>query len=572
MNLNPVELHRALSALDVRYDPAERMLREPFSSPGYHTAYRGDFTHPTRSAIEYAQLLFDSEQDDRLPTALAVLDRILTLQDTDPSHKTYGIWSWFLEEPLERMSPPDWNWADFIGTHLIQIAREHRSRIPEDLAKALDAGCLHAARSIMRRDVGPGYTNIALMGTHVTYTVGEFCHDEEILQYARQRLEKVYEFHREQGAFSEYNSPTYTALAVKILARMLRDFTDPQALLRVQYLYDIAWSDVAAHYHPPTGQWAGPHSRCYSTLLGLGGRAFFQRATGGKVRFCEDADLPPDAEAHRLRWPCPERFVPQLLSVSEPRRLSQVYHKGDAPVIGRTYMDGQVALGAVNRGTFWNQQRALVAYWGTAEAPQALQVRLLHDGYDFSSGRLFTRLAGPCVLAIASFATDQGDTHPSLDPVKDGTIEAEDLRLRFELQNLPEGTEVPAEFVPGKPVFVQAGNATVSLQIAGAQFGDATPTLEMSRQDNSLWLDVVLYRGARQAIDLKTLGRAFVVFGLTVKGSGDDAGVAQVTCEVEGDRVKAGWSTPEGDLTLSALAQPGPGREVIPAARGIDEA
>ena len=64
------------------------------------------------------------------------------------------------------MSPPDWNWADFCGTRLIEIAMSHRDRLPEELARRLDAGIKHACRSIMRRDVKPGYTNISLMGTH----------------------------------------------------------------------------------------------------------------------------------------------------------------------------------------------------------------------------------------------------------------------------------------------------------------------------------------------------------------------------------------------------------------------
>ena len=41
-------------------------------------------------------------------TCSKIIGKVLSLQDTDPSSKTYGIWPWLLEEPLEQMSPPDW--------------------------------------------------------------------------------------------------------------------------------------------------------------------------------------------------------------------------------------------------------------------------------------------------------------------------------------------------------------------------------------------------------------------------------------------------------------------------------
>lgn len=27
------------------------------------------------------------------------------------------------------------------------------------------------------------------------------------------------------------------------------------------------WEEMATHFHPPTLQWAGPHSRIYSSLM-----------------------------------------------------------------------------------------------------------------------------------------------------------------------------------------------------------------------------------------------------------------------------------------------------------------
>ena len=43
------------------------------------------------------------------------------------------------------------------------------------------------------------------------------------------------------------------------------------------------------------------------------------------------------------------------------------------------------------------------------------------DGYDYSSASICTVQDGPNVLAAVTFATDRGDTHISLDRIKDGT-------------------------------------------------------------------------------------------------------------------------------------------------------
>ena len=62
------------------------------------------------------------------------------------------------------MSVPDWNWADFCGTQLLQVAIDHKDRLPADLQQQVKDSILYAGRAIKRRNVGPGYTNIAVMG------------------------------------------------------------------------------------------------------------------------------------------------------------------------------------------------------------------------------------------------------------------------------------------------------------------------------------------------------------------------------------------------------------------------
>ncbi len=64
---------KALSKQDDRYDPAEKMIRRPFSSPGYHTTLKGGYIHPPRDSLNYAVALLDSGEPDRLKRAQDIL-------------------------------------------------------------------------------------------------------------------------------------------------------------------------------------------------------------------------------------------------------------------------------------------------------------------------------------------------------------------------------------------------------------------------------------------------------------------------------------------------------------------
>ena len=560
------ELLAALAPLDARYNPTQRMLREPFHSPGYHTTLSGGYVHPTRSALSYAVALLDSGEPWRRERAVNILDRVMALQDQDPASRTYGIWSWFLEEPLTKMSPPDWNWADFNGTQLLQVAMDHRDRLPTDLAQRLDESIHHAARSIQRRDVGPGYTNIAIMGTYVTYVAAEFYGLLDLLDYARMRLKRFYDFTLEQDGFTEFNSPTYTVVALRLLSLMRMHIREASAQRMIGELHDIGWRDVARHFHVPTAQWAGPHSRCYATFLRPETLAFIQRACQGAVDFFPPGELPPSAEAARLRLDCPERYRSAFVALDGPREVAQTFIKSgtslraidighSAPVMGVTRLEPSFALGSANRMCFWNQHRPLVAYWGTRAWPQALQVRFLHDGYDYSSAQVFCVQSGGCVLAGVNLATDYGDTHISLDKVQDATIRARDLRLRCEFLNMPEGWQ-PGAWKVGQVAHLDLGAAQMDLCVPYATFGGWPIRAEVGREGSSVYLDVVLYQGEERAVNFAELGEAGLVLALSLRASDTTAPAMDVRCETAAGRLRATW--PQAALSFEMYLEPGP--------------
>ena len=533
-------LDRALALSHAQYDPVEHMLRRPFSSPGYHTTLTGGFVHPTRDSLAYAVGLLDTGRAADLERAVAIIGRVVALQDTDPAGKTYGIWSWFLEEPLAKMSPPDFNWADFNGVSLLQIARDHRARLPADLARAVDDSILCACRAIKKRNVGPSYTNIAVMGTYVTLVAGELYDLPEFKAYGLERLRRFYDYTIANGAFEEYNSPTYTIVALSELSRLQAHVRSPEARPMIDTLVHRAWEEIATHFHSPTRQWAGPHSRAYASLNRPATLAVIQRGTGGRVDLGADD---PDREELRLPLACPPDLAPLFGPLNEPRTVTETFIMRTATV-GTTYLHPKFALGSVSRGDLWNQRRPLLLYFGTAARPGYVQLRFLKNNYDFSSAIFTGAQHEGFAVGTVHLITDGGDTHISLDKVKAGKIRAHDLRLRFEIGGpAAEQARVTASGL-------STPDLNVSVIFARARFDGRDAQITVGGDKTTQWLDAVFYTGPEREFDLAALDEAFTAFTLSV-----GAPVAPV---IKLDHGRANVTA--ANLAVSAPLKPAPSR------------
>jgi hypothetical protein len=182
-------LQTLLDENDQQYDADAQMLMTDFRSPGYHTRITsGTAVHPTRESLIYALALLQRNAAGDTDRAVAIIRKVISLQDTDSASKTYGVWPWLLEEPLAEMESPDLNWADFCGSQIAHILMEHPAKLPDDFQESMRASLRHAVRAIRRRNVKPGYTNIAVLGGSVCVVAGELFGDADLLAYGRRRL------------------------------------------------------------------------------------------------------------------------------------------------------------------------------------------------------------------------------------------------------------------------------------------------------------------------------------------------------------------------------------------------
>ena len=510
---------------DKNYDPIAKMLvSSADGGPGYHTTITSGSVHGTRASLTYAVGLLETGEGWRAQRAKDILQSVLPLQDQNPSSSTYGLWPWYLEEPLSKMSPPDFNWADFCGTQLLMAWLEHRERLGRELAGEVRESVIHAARSIQRRNVSPSYTNIAIMGTFVTLAAGQEFQLADVRAYARERLRALYAHITQQGSFSEYNSPTYSLIAIQELSRILRFIRDGRDTELVAGLHELAWKHVATHFHPPTQQWAGPHSRCYDTDVRKrpSTLAFIQAGTGGASGFALGDPLPLNLEAAQVPLECPHRLARLFSKLERARQVTETFVKASPgkngakqAVIGTTWLHPKVTVGSVNRGDLWTQRRPLLAYWGTPDQTTFLRLRFLKDGADFASALIFTAQKESNVLSTVVLATDHGDKHPVLDPIKNGKITAKDLRLRLEFGgDLRDLVAKTIDEKGQKIVQFMDRNVRFLLRPMAGKFDGAPVKWDQPELKAIGHIDAVFYAGDSKTIDLSVVKEAFVSFAL----------------------------------------------------------
>lgn len=560
MSKSDLDRLRALvTEWDQEYDPDVRLIRKPFRSPGYHTTLKGaEFTHPTRESVAYALALLDTELVGNVERAHEVIGQVLSLQDRDRTRPTYGIWPWFYEEPLERMSPPDWNWADFCGKQLVLIVCRHLRRLPAVLAEQVRQAVFAACDAIMKRNVGPEYTNIAIMGAFVTLIAGERYDHESFRAYGLQRLRTFRDFTRNLGTFQEFNSPTYSPIAITELSCVLSNARTPEAAAMAEELLDIAWEMAALHFHPGTKQWGGPHSRTYRTLLGPETLSFLDEALGGGSGLIDAERKRYSFDYYRTGIHCPERFRPLFTGERRGSELRQPITAGSAAgkrVWATTAADEVGTLGTFDREVMWNQRRNWLAYVRTERGPVCIALRFLHDGYDYSSAVFTSAQQAFDTLFTVTFCTDGGDTHIGLDRI-DGAIEAEDLRLRFEIGGAADG--VIASASGDRAEAVLGGDVRLDVALLHAAFEGEAPRWETGSGEGSegafRYIDYVLYTGKRKRIDFRQLTEATLIFASRLGRGWTEAD--RLATKVSDGTASAQFDTADARLAVTVSLRP----------------
>lgn len=509
-------LKALLQKQEKSFDANENMIVTKVNGYQYHTdAISGDYHH-VRTSFQYALALLNTGEKNLRTRAFAVIAKTLSIQDTLTSSKTCGVWPYYLEEPLQtKKSPPDFNMADFNAVTLIEICINHAAIIPDKLYQQLQHAILLASNSITKRNVSLGYTNIALMDTYVTYMAGYLLNNANLINYGTNKLNEFYKYTLEKNGFTEYNSPNYSITAMEELNRMQLYFVNEVDRKKVDSLYHLCWQILARHYHIPSGQWTGPHSRSYNSIVGKSFYNLLAEASNGKIGK-EDSSLYGYTTFRRYKHVMPKDVMHYFTEPDYPRTEIDLFEPDTPQIKGTSYLTSNYALSSINHASMWNQRRPLIAYWGTKEHPQYLQVRFLHDNYDFSSASISSVQEENKVLAAINLVNGLGDKHISIDRIIDGKFIASDLRLRFEFGNTQFSKNFELPTLYNVPFSVQTNQLTFKINLFEANFNNQIGYWEKGTDGKNSWVDFVFYAGETKKFNLNFIDKFISVFTLSV--------------------------------------------------------
>lgn len=521
----PSLLPAYLADFDAMFDSAFGMTQRPWKGPGYHSQILpGSLVHETRESLNYALALVIEGSPASLQRAESILARVLPLQDLDSSSATYGVWPWLAEEPLQEMRPPDWNWADFCGACLAHLLSLHADRLTASTRAAAEQGLRAAAYSIFRRNVGPDYTNIAFKGGVVVAIAGEYFSDETLRTYALQRLTRFTRHVRENGGFTEYNSPIYSMVVLNEAERGLQLVRDDALRAPIHETWTACWKEITDFLHLQTGQRCGPQSRTYVDIMHRHFSLVLQ-ARLGLSWFIPPAALRSLGSPVFLSTPvpCPREFRDNLLaSDTAPveARHPFIRARGSIPSrVGTVWRSGDACLGSVNFDTFWNQRRPILGYWRVGNGLAIFRVSVRHKKHDFCSGAVRSQQASGALAVICSLATERGDSHDVLDKPQNGVFLIEDLHVAIQLESPDLTVSVRDD---GRYVLA-AGEWSMWVSPKFASMSGAMIDWTIEKYPERALVRATINRGAELSLCPATLAEMTVGFGLDLRRSRDDS-------------------------------------------------
>jgi hypothetical protein len=482
---------------------------------GYHSNFeKGTRVHPTRTAMDYAAYFLASPLKEHQEKGNLLLEKVLALQDQNSESKTFGIWSWYAEEPLDQMAAVDYNWADFQGAVLAVILHDFSDRLSNEIREKTKKSLEYCCCAIIKRHVHPGYTNIAIMGSTVTAAAGEILEKPEFLDYGRKQIQRNLDYYKEVGGFNEYNSPTYTMVVIGELERMIYLVSDPDCRTTATVLLGEAWKMVAEHYHVPTGEWAGPHARSYSDRLSPQTRngILYRAGLLTKKTVTNSVQLVP-------MLPVPESLRHFFKEIPKnPVERQNVFAKGRPgfEVSGTTWMDSCIAIGTATYHEFWEQRRGLIGYWtNIPDLPiSVLRLRFLHNGSDFSSAWGRHRQSGTKIVSAVGLLKDQGSMHPSFDrPWKTGIFNAKSFQIVYQL-DAPDAT---VKTLDASRFELAAGSVRAIVHVAqDCSFNGTTITWKTEQKENFAAVVGICYEGEEKAFPVREISDLRIAFGLEI--------------------------------------------------------
>lgn len=215
--------------------------------------------HESRAGAGLAAALVANGTPEDIRLAEDVLEATLACQERRPDARHRGNFYWMAEDTVVE----DLNAVEFVLGSLIPMMIRHGDRLREPLRGRVLESIRLGLEEIRRLDVLVAYTNICVMDVANSCLGGELLGERSIAERGYRKLAEWMAFTDLSGTTYEYNSPTYTAVTIRVLGRLAELVRHAPTRTRARTALARLGLTAALHIHPATGRWAGPHSRAY---------------------------------------------------------------------------------------------------------------------------------------------------------------------------------------------------------------------------------------------------------------------------------------------------------------------
>lgn len=522
-------MQKMLQYLNLYYDAEKKMIKPKFALSENYINLHSSFTegkdevHSINYSVKYAYLLLkiNKKFSDKVND---ILETVLSLQQNNPLKSWYGLWPYYLEEPLDIMPYPDFNQAVYIPVTFLQIYNEFKNIIPGNIKKKIEQACCAAAIFIVNRNTELQYSHIVTIECYVCALCGEYFSRPEFENYGMQKIEKFMYFVFSNGDFFEFNSPTMSLLMAASLNEILQKVNNVRILNAARRLNKFLWNGLASHYHYATGQFAGPFARSYRDFLQEKEQLMLSSALHNKTNALNIGKfLPLFNDCPLYDGSCPPQFYPFFSGEKKVEYSQRLISHGAAypyfacAQIATTYMRPKYSLGSFNREEFWEERRPIIAHFGTRDNLYSMRVRCLLNTYDFSSAQLHCIQVKNSILGHICFSTNRGIMHMDFDKFDSRAMPMSDFRVRFEINGNSANLNITQK---GNEIIVKYEDILFSFNYGFFKFGELQPHIEFSKADDKTTFDLVFYSGEEKKINLEKINCAICQFALHISENG----------------------------------------------------
>ena len=158
----------------------------------------------------------------------------------------------------------------FTTNHSVQMLVQHADKLTPEVRRKLE-GWGREALDDYPGDRQSDYQfhgandNMPAKATMGLILGGEYFGDTAAVEHGIWNLRQLRDLLTRRGLLSEYTSPTYLPLSIINLTEVSQHARHPEARELAAQCVERIWADAVGHYHPPTGQMAGPYARAYVT-------------------------------------------------------------------------------------------------------------------------------------------------------------------------------------------------------------------------------------------------------------------------------------------------------------------